>query len=802
MLSAECRLWSDDQKVSRRYSFAFAALIASVAAVFWRHLFTSDVLFFRDITGAHFPRVVEMRALVRAGLLPLWNPFEHFGESVIANPNYLLFYPTTWLTWVLPAAYGFKLHFVLHFFLLAVGAFLLARRVGLKPFPCFVAGALFVFSGPVMSLGNFYNVLPATAWMPLTVLAADYQMRRGGWRGAGLVATCLALQVFAGSPLISLVTIALVLGWAIAFYGDFAAPFWAAANRRLFGLFLWGLMLAAGLSAVQIVPVLWHLPHTERAAQLTYQDSFFWSLPLVKFIEILCPEFWGNPMFDTGVPWLHLEGRKLYFLLPLFIGVVPLTLALVAGLVRTAPARGSSIETARATLFWLLAAVMALTLALGRYTPFSYVFYYLIPVFRVVRFPVKFLVPATLAATQLAALGVDYLLGGQPEGAHARRLRWLSHGLLAVGLLWLVLSAFLVFWPSPARAMVGWLTALEFDHAQALLIRLTLEIDRAELLVRATNWVLRVIPARLSYVLGTGLVMAGILSGGLRESLRRRLVLVMGTVGVLQLVSVHYALNPVADHRFFDDTPPVMRHLKPDSRPASGSAVHVPVRVFAEPIESLPYLPPVSVLVDVAQVDFLPAAAQGLYTYRLSLQSSTGLLGVENTFTADSERILPKPQRHLIYMVYWEGLSGEPLARLLRLGSVDYALLRRFPSAPGLEWIGSAPNATTLPVQVYQVCDALPRVYLVREAIFLPLGQPTIARLLSPEFDPTQQVVLETSGAERARVAEPVALPGPALQPSGEATLLRRDALHVEVRPLPPFRPICCSPTATTLIGR
>ena len=33
----------------------------------------------------------------------------------------------TWLAWVLPPAYGFKLHYVLHFFLLAAGAFLLAR---------------------------------------------------------------------------------------------------------------------------------------------------------------------------------------------------------------------------------------------------------------------------------------------------------------------------------------------------------------------------------------------------------------------------------------------------------------------------------------------------------------------------------------------------------------------------------------------------------------------------------------------------------------------------------------------------
>ena len=781
MLSAECPLRTADQNVTRGYGFAFAVLMLSVAAVFWRHLFTSDVLFFRDVAFSHFPRVVEMRALVRAGLLPMWNPLEHFGESVIVNPTYLVFYPTTWLSWILPAAYGFKLHSVLHFFLMAAGAFLLARRVGLKPFPCYVAGALFVFSGPIMSLGNFYNLPPATAWMPLAVLAADYQMRRGGWRGAGLVATCLALQVFAGSPLISLITIALVFGWAVAFYGDFPAPIWAGANRRLFGRFLWGLMLAGALAAVQLLPILWYLRQTERAGSLAPQVSLFWSLHPLKFVEMLSPQFWGDPFFDVGLPWLFLEGWELDLLLSVFIGIVPLALALVAVLVLTRSGGEAASERTRATRLWLVVGVVALAMALGRFTPLGYVFYDLFPLFRVVRFPVKFLVPATLAATQLAALGVDYLLGGRPEGAHARRLRRLSQGLLAVGLLWLGIAIFLVFWPSPAGAVAGRLTALEFDHSRALHIRQTLGIDRSELLARATGWLVRVIPARLPAVLGAALLMAGILSGRLRESMRRRLVLVGATAGILHLASVHYTLNPLADRRLFEDTPPAMQYLKPARLPAHSPEVHLPPRVFVEPAWGPPYRPPVLPMVDQEEVDFLPPAAQALYTSRLSLQSSTGLLGVENTFTHDAERILPLPQRHLIYMVYWQGLSGEPLARLLRLGSVEYALLRRLPSAPGLEWIGSAPNATTLPVQVYRVHDPLPRTYLVRKAILLEPGRLTVNRLLSPEFDPTQQVVLEPSGRGRVRVAEPVDIAGADPQPSGEAKLLRRDALHVEV---------------------
>ncbi len=735
----------------------------SVAAVFWRHLFTSDVLFFRDVTFAHYPRAMELRALMHAGLLPLWNPFEHFGEPVVVNPNYLLFYPTTWLTWVLPPAYGFKLHFVLHFFLLAAGSFLLARRIGLKPLGCYVAGALFVFSGPAMSLGNFYNMLPAVAWMPMVVLAADYQMRHGGWRGAGLFAASLALQLFAGEPLTSLATAALALGWCITFHGEGRSCFWNAANRAVLARFAGGVALAIGLAAIQVFPALRHAPLTGRTTYLTFERSFFWSLHPLKLAEMLCPELWGNPISDADLPWLYLEGREPYLLLSVFLGLAPLALALVAVLARWN----------RATRFWTLVAAVSLLLALGRFTPLSYVFYYVIPVFRIVRFPVKLLLPATLAVAQLAALGVEYLLTRRPEEAEAPapRLCWVSRGLLALGLAWLALTALLVIWREPGRRLAGWVTEMQFDTPRVLMLSQALGMDRAELLTRATDWVARVIPARAPYVLGTALLLAAVLAAKLPESVRRRLVLVAAAAAILQLASVHYTLNPLADRRYFEATPPAMRYLESASSPAGASAARTPPRIFAEPLLNAPNLPPVLSLVDLAQVDFLPPPAQGLYVHRLSLQAAAGLLGVESTFTADPEHILVQPQQLMNNMAYVQGLSGEPLARLLRLGSVEYALFRRLPPTPGLELIGTAPNATTHPVQVYRVGDFLPRAYLAREAVVLPAGMPTLHRLLSPEFDPARQVVLEEAG-----------LPAAGAQgPAGEARMAHRGALRVEV---------------------
>jgi hypothetical protein len=767
------------------------ALMVLVAAVFWRALFTSDTFFFRDISFAHFPRAFELRTLVRSGQLPIWNPFEHFGEPVSVNANYLLFYPTAWLAWVLPPAYGFKLHYVLHFFVLAAGAFLLARRIGLRPFACFLAGALFVFSGPIVSLGAFYNLLPAAAWMPLAVLAADYQARRGGWKGAGALAGALTLQVFAGEPLTSLATAALALGWVLAFHGEARAGPWAGANRRVLARFLLALLLAAGLSAIQVVPALWHMPDTARGS-FGFDQTLFWSLHPLKCLELALPDFLGNPLSDS-TPWMYLEGREVYFLLSLFIGIVPLALAVMGisdcvrrgGRIADFTLRGSGSKSAirnpQSAMFWAAAALIALLLALGRYTPISYVLYYLIPIYRVVRFPVKFLAPFALAVAQLAAIAADRLLSesrGLGRAETGDRMGSPLHRVcLALALAWAGVSTLILAAPAAARRLMAPLVSLVFTHTRALAIRQALPLDRAEILAQANDWLLYVIPARLPYVLGSALLVAALLYLRRRGFLRPWLVWTAGGLAVLQLIGLHADLNPLAGRRYFDDRPPVARYLDNAPRPLVAGTPGLPHRIFVEPALTPPALASAFVSVDLGQVDFLPPAAQVYYAYRMSLQSGAGLLGLEGAFTADPEHILVNAQETLNHMVYDMGLAGEQLARLLRVAGVEYAVLVRYSAPTGLELIGPFPNATTTPARLYRVRGAMPRAYLAPAAgaAWVPPGEATIRRLLAPHFDPASQVLLDPApGAGQVPAAPPAGF-------SGKARILERQADRVAV---------------------
>ena len=758
----------------RRYTVALALLMAAVAVAFWRLLLASDVLFFRDITWAHFPRAAELRELVRSGSLPLWNPYEHFGEPVAANPNYLLFYPTAWLAWLLPLAYGFKLHYALHFFLLAAGSFLLARRAGASAFGCWLAGAIFVFSGPVRSLCSFYNFLPAVAWMPAALLAADSYTRQGGWRRAATFAGAMTMQFFAGEPLTSLATAVLALAWMMAF-----APPGPLARRAALGRFALGGLLALGLSAAQLLPAAAHIRYTERAAGLDYQHALFWSLHPLKLLELLLPDFWSSPITTAKVPWVYMDGVEA-LLLSLFIGVVPVGLAL-AGVF------GSKTRHSR---FWALAGLAFLVLALGRYTPAGYFFYYFVPLYKVLRFPVKFLLPTVLAAAQLAALGADALrslawrvnaaAGAAGDTAEdpmlrAPALRWIRATLLGFGLLWLAASVLALSGAAPARNLAGAMANWFFGPDLAARIGVLMAVPSEAVVDRAASWLLVAVPSSLPYVVGSVILLVALLHPALRQGLRSKLVLLAAVTAVAHLAVAHSRLNMLTDPRFFTTEPPALQYLG-----TSGG----PLRIFPEPKSEIDDAPAVSWRAYLPMVSFLPPIAHEPYSDRLSLQAAAGILGMETGFADDIEDILAAPQHFLVRLVHRYRVRSAPLVRLLRLSSVQYALYKLIPPAEGLQFVAEAPNATNVPLRIYRVENPLPRAYIVSIAEVLPLGLDTVRRLAVPDFDPTRAVVLaREDGAAPAPGAAAPETPADSANNdfAGAARVVLRTPMRVEV---------------------
>jgi hypothetical protein len=299
------------------------------------------------------------------------------------------------------------------------------------------------------------------------------------WIGATLV-LAVKLPAFrpprgAGKPALAFpwmvwVPMAVVAAWAVA--GAFLLARWRRSGWRLrLGGMLAGLigsaLLAGGLAAIQLLPILEFIRQSGRAAGQGPHDIFPFSLEPIRIVEFLWPNVFGT-VFAGNQSWLGLippvRQHAEIWIPSLYLGGLTILLALGAlGFRDGPPWRG-----------WLSAiAIVTLLASLGEYTgPLWWArsishgasllgphdghdttairldaqlrdgdgsFYWFLatalPGFRQFRFPSKLLTFTALALAALAGLGWDRL-SGEPRAQ--RRLVRLAAGLCALSVCTLI----------------------------------------------------------------------------------------------------------------------------------------------------------------------------------------------------------------------------------------------------------------------------------------------------------------------------------------------------------------------------
>src|SRR5438876_10568924 len=175
-------------------------LVVSGVLFFSDPLFSSKHFFYRDILNFHYPlHKVLIQAYARREF-PLWNPYVALGQPMLANPNYLAFYPTNLLHLFLPFDYAFKLHFILHLILAGLGLYFLQRRLGIVSLAALGGAVVYQFSGTVLSFLNLYSIVQAVALLPWVgwALLNALDCRSGRW--TVVFCSILALQIMPLEP--------------------------------------------------------------------------------------------------------------------------------------------------------------------------------------------------------------------------------------------------------------------------------------------------------------------------------------------------------------------------------------------------------------------------------------------------------------------------------------------------------------------------------------------------------------------------------------------------------------------------
>ena len=284
-----------------------------------------------DAALEYDPLLRVAREQLHDGRLPLWNPYSYGGMSLAGNFQSALFFPLTWIGFVLPVESAWGVIAVLKLLLAGLGAYALARRFRLGWSAGVVAGAVYMLSAPNL-VWLQWPLASAFAVFPWLLLAGDRLARRPDRRGVGLVALAVGAALLAGHPETAFMATCAAAVYVLVLAGlDRGARAAAGALWR----FAAAALLGAGVGAAAALPFLdaWSYSIT-RDVHGELSDA---ALPLWSAIVWFLPNVFGAGKPDyVGPPFSYLTVAA-------YFGVAAMLLAGVAAWRRRDSKRGRAL---------------------------------------------------------------------------------------------------------------------------------------------------------------------------------------------------------------------------------------------------------------------------------------------------------------------------------------------------------------------------------------------------------------------------------------------------------------------------
>ncbi|HEY2154523.1 MAG TPA: hypothetical protein VGH33_02765, partial [Isosphaeraceae bacterium] len=257
---------------NRREFVLFAAALAGLTTVFFQEsllggkvLSPADVLFvtasFREVKGPDYepqnrllmdpvlqfqPWLEFNRREIRAGRLPLWNPYAGCGAPHLANGQSAVFDPFHAIAYIGPLPEAYAVMAAARLWVAGVGMFLLARHWRLGRWGRWFAGLVYPFSG-FLVVWLLYPVTNVAVWFPWVLWASDRVLDRMTLRRVALMGLVVGFSVLGGHVQTSahvLLASGLNLLWR-----------WSHVARRERWGWVAGLGLGLGMAAIEIMPL-------------------------------------------------------------------------------------------------------------------------------------------------------------------------------------------------------------------------------------------------------------------------------------------------------------------------------------------------------------------------------------------------------------------------------------------------------------------------------------------------------------------------------------------------------------------
>ena len=408
---------------------AAAAVTLAPLCYFFRAVQGERVISPDDGIIFNIPLRVAAANIMRAGYLPLWNPYIFSGMPLHGAAQAGVLFPLNWPYLVFSAPVATNVMMLATYMLAALGAYLYARRSGSLVAGAVVTSLAWQWSSFLIAHIGHTNILQTAAMLPWILWAIDgYGMSDSGEqrpRRGILLAVLVAVQCFTGHQQTFAYSLLLAAAYALVMA---RRPHDLPERKTSYYRSL--VFVGAGilLAAVQIVPTFELLRNSTRSAvDYDYITSF--SLPPRFVLTLLAPFLMGGG--DGFLFRAHYVGPTFYAEYVAYVGVISVMLALVALLIRPD----------RLTKFWTIVVAVGLLLALGSYAPLGlYKLIVYVPVLNLFRVPARHLMEVDFALAVLAGRGLSALVRARSEPRMMRRVKIAGIAIVVLTLLTVTLG--------------------------------------------------------------------------------------------------------------------------------------------------------------------------------------------------------------------------------------------------------------------------------------------------------------------------------------------------------------------------
>lgn len=416
-------------------------VLAAALAILFHRLFIGEA-FYWGLPSLQFIPWRELSVdMLRAGQLPLWNPYNGMGAPLFANYQSSLLYPLSWFSFFLPIPQTMSITAVIHLFIAGWGMWHFTGRLSADGIGRGLSALAFGLAQYLVARTGTFPIIQAAAWLPWMAWAVVSLIESGRARYASLLALFTGLLLLAGHAQTAwyslLLTGVIALYWAVRE----ATRARQLALRRL-GLAFVGVLLGVGIAALQLLATGELLLQSQRSTGVNYDFAMNYSYAPARALNLIAPNVFGTPADGS-----YITGGA-YFEDAVYIGLLPLASAIAAiigwFIRRRDPERPRAFSSVP---LWIGVVIAAFVLALGRYTPIFPFLFDNIPTFDLFQAPVRWHLWTVFALSTLAGIGAS------AWGRGYRLRRWTIRLTVACGGAVIVALVALTFFPQQVAAV-------------------------------------------------------------------------------------------------------------------------------------------------------------------------------------------------------------------------------------------------------------------------------------------------------------------------------------------------------------